>query len=187
MFVAVCVKAQVNVVDAGGQVCQDGGVMELHATSLQIAPGIAIPHMPSPTLVNTSDQAVKVALDYVIRQLPEGTTFADCFSGVCENYKETGAHTTATKEIAANSSLESQIEWGYQNVEGTCIVDFTLYVDGKKSISFTAKYINGSTDGVKGVASQAAQRSATYTLDGKRVNENAKGVVVRNGKLIIKK
>lgn len=191
MLMASCLYAQVNVVNAEGDVCKDGGVIDFHSETTIIAPMIPpIISLPSPTLVNTTDKEVSVALDVNIRQLPEGTTFKDCFSGVCVNYKEKGTHTTATKTIPAKGELETQIEWDCQNaskvyVEGTCIVDFTLYVDGKKSMTFTARYIHGEADGIKGIAKPSATTGATYTLDGKLVRGNAKGVVIRNGRKVV--
>lgn len=152
MFVATCVWAQVNVVSAEGTACEDGGVMVIRSQATVIVPGIPpIVSFSSPTLVNTTNAKVKVAMDINIRQLPEGTTFSDCFSGVCQSYTENGSHTTATREIDPNASLETQIEWNCQNkdrayVEGTCIADFTLYANGAKCKSFTVKYVHGDVE-----------------------------------------
>lgn len=193
MFVATCMSAQVKVIDAEGKACEDGGVMVFNSEATVIVPTIPpIISFSSPTLVNTTGNPVKVSMDITVRQLPEGTNFSDCFSGVCVNYGENSSHTTATKEIAANDKLPTQIEWNNKisngvYAEGTCIADFTLYVDGKKTMTFTAKYIHGGEDAMKEIAQPNTNKSTSYTLDGKPVRGNAKGLIVRNGKKVLVK
>lgn len=145
LFAISSIHAQVNVVDAKGNVCANGGVMDFYDEY----PELPMIMFGSPSLVNTTTAEVSVAMDVSIRQLPGGTSLSDCFSGVCKSYTETGAHTTATKSISAKATLPTQIEWSCYdskkgvNVEGICIVDYTLYVNGKKTQTFTARYING--------------------------------------------
>lgn len=188
-FVATCVNAQVNVVDSEGKVCENGGVLEFF-DELPEYPEII--EFGSPMLVNTSNSKVNVSLDVNIRQLPEGTSLSDCFSGLCTSYTATGSHKTSTKTIDPNSTLTTLIEWSCYNaakdvnVEGVCIVDFTLYVNNQKSMTFTAKYINGEAASIKGVATAVEKMQGTYTMDGKRVLDNAKGLLIRNGKKVLK-
>lgn len=191
MLLATCVYAQVKVVDSKGNACQNGGVMEIYSEETIIVPTIPpIISLSSPILVNTGSSKVSVSMDVNVRQLPEGTSFNDCFSGVCVNYDKTGSHTTAIREIAPNAELETQIEWNNQKqdrsyAEGTCIADFTLYVDGTQYMTFTVKYIHGVATAVKELP-QTPLPNATFTLDGKRVGDNAKGLVIHNGKKVIK-
>lgn len=190
LFATVCLHAQVNVVDAGGNVCPDGGVMDFY-DEMPDFPTMVM--FGSPMLVNTSDAKVRVSMDVTISQLPEGTALSDCFSGMCTNYKEVGAHKTATKEIEPMGTMPTLVEWDCfdaktnVNVEGVCIVDFTLYVNDQKSQTFTARYVNGDVTLVKGISVNAAQKQGTFSLDGKRLQNEAKGLVVRNGKKVVVK
>lgn len=189
MFIATCLNAQVNVVDAEGNVCENGGTLDFYDEYPEI-PVIIL--FGSPKLVNTSNSEVSVQMDVNIRQLPENTSLSDCFSGVCTSITEVGTHKTATKTIAAKGSLETQIEWDCRDmitnnsVEGICIVDFTLYVNGQKAQTFTARYINGEVNTVKDINANTSKKQGTFTLDGKRIQENAKGLLIRNGKKVVR-
>lgn len=160
LFAAIA-HAQVNVTDSEGHVYSNGSVIDFHDEMPEIP---FIIQFGAPTLVNTTDAEVSVALDVNIRQLPEGTSVSDCFSGVCTNYSMLGSHKTATKTIAPKTSLPTQIEWNCynasknENVEGFCLIDFTLYVNGLKSMTFTGRYINGELAEEKGILVLSAPR-----------------------------
>ncbi len=189
LFASVCIQAQVNVVDAAGNVCQEGGVLDFHDEM----PDLPLVMMGSPKLVNTSDAPVSVYFDVNIRQLPEGTSFDDCFSGVCVKFAQAGTHQSGAKDIDAQATMPTLMEWNCYdsqnkvNVEGICIVDFVMYVNGEKSLSFTARYINGDVSKVKGLATDAVKTQGTFSLDGKRLQGEAKGLVIRNGKKVLVK
>lgn len=186
-MVAACTYAQVNFTDAEGNVYGDGETITC-LPEFFFEPDE--PEFHGPKLVNTSDAQVSVKLDVNIRQLPAGTYVADCFGVECTNYKAEGTHTTSTKTIAAGKSLDTQIEWSNYNgstgeyVKGVCLVDFTLYVNGKKDKTVTAKFVYGDEDAIKGIAAEG--KKVAYTLDGKRAGKNSKGVVVLNGKKILR-
>ncbi|MBQ0019299.1 MAG: hypothetical protein KBT39_02130 [Bacteroidales bacterium] len=189
-MVAVCSYAQVNFTDPSGKAYGDGEVMTLRS---EIDEDWGDLVMPSPTLVNTSNAQVSVQMDVNIVELPEGTALSDCFSGSCTNYIKLGSHKTSVKTIPANGKLKTQIEWNFysnkisDNVNGTCIVEFTIYVNGNKDKTVKVHYVNGETDGVKNITLGEKSQKAVFTLDGKRVGEMTKGLVVRNGKKVIVK
>lgn len=179
-MVAACTYAQVNFTDAEGNVYGDG-----ETATISPDPEWGDFAGRSLVLVNTSSQEVSVKMDVNIRQLPGGTQVADCFSGKCVNYKEEGSHTTSTRTIAGNGKLRTEIEWfNTMEVSGACLIELTLYVNGKKDKTVTAKFVYGDEDAIKGIAAEG--KKVAYTLDGKRAGKNSKGVVVLNGKKILR-
>lgn len=180
-MVAACTYAQVNFTDAEGNVYGDGETATISPDPEWgdfLGRGLV--------MVNTSNDAVSVKMDVNIRQLPEGTHVADCFSGgACTNYKAVGTHSTATKTLAGNGKMSTEIEWfNATELDGVCVIDLTLYVNGKKDKTVTAKFVYGSEDAIKGISAEG--KKVAYTLDGKRAGKNSKGVVVLNGKKILK-
>ncbi len=183
---AVCSYAQVNITDPEGKVYENGSTMDIY-------PSMVIPDIPdflefhSPELVNTSASAVNVNLVINIKQLPEGTTFAECFSGMCTNYGEAKTVTTKAVTLAANETKKTACEWFYDEefAGKTCIADFTLYVNGKKDKTVTVRYINGDINSVNSVIADSVKKKGAFTIDGKRVANDTKGLVIKNGKKVI--
>lgn len=184
---AACSFAQVNFTDPEGNVYENGSTMNIY-------PSIVIPDIPdflefhSPKLVNTSASAVSVKFEINLKQLPAGTQFAECFSGACTNYKKEQVITTKAVTLAANETKETACEWFYDEefAGQTCIADFTIYVNGVKDKTVTVKYINGEPGAVNAITVDNAKRQGTFTIDGKRA-DNAKGLVIKNGKKVILK
>ena len=192
VFIAIAIHvtfsyAQINITDPNGIVYEDGSTMDIY-------PSIVIPDIPdflefhSPKLVNTSASAVSVKFEINLKQLPAGTQFAECFSGACTNYKKEQVITTKAVTLAANETKETACEWFYDEefAGQTCIADFTIYVNGVKDKTVTVKYINGEPGAVNAITVDNAKRQGTFTLDGKRA-DNAKGLVIKNGKKVIVK
>lgn len=183
----VCVMSQVQIVDAEWVSYKDGDVM-----SIFIDPDWMC--FDSPTLVNTTNAPVSVSLELKLRDLPAGTTLSDCFSGTgCESYEKLGVYTTPVKMIPAYDYLPTMIEWNcfdpyqFDYVEGVCVVDFTLYVNGVKDKTVTVGYINGDITKVESPTKDAhtAMQRGTFCLDGKRLDAQMKGLVVRDGRKIL--
>lgn len=186
---AVSSHAQVNFLGPDGKAYADGEVMKIYPEidewdDLTFA---------APKLQNTSASPVKVSFEVNLTQLPENTALSDCFSGACVNYDMLITRKSKEKTIEANSTISTEVEWNCYNFQtweyakGTCIVEFTLYVNGNKDKTVTVHYINGDTNGVNAVSLGAAKKQGTFALDGKRVGDNAKGLVVRNGKKLLVK
>ena len=183
----VCVMSQVQIIDAEWVSYKDGDVM-----SIFIDPDWM--YFESPTLVNTTNAPVSVYLELNLRDLPEKTTLSDCFSGnVCANYDKVGTYTTVVKTIPAYKYLQTMIEWNcwvdeiFDFVEGVCVVDFTLYVNGVKDKTVTVGYINGDITKVESPTKDAhtAMQRGTFSLDGKHLDAQMKGLVVRDGRKIL--
>lgn len=142
-IIAIFSYAQVDFTDPDGIVYGNG-------TTIDIYPSLVMPDYPdffefkSPLLFNTSTSAVSVKLEINLKQLPAGTTFAECFNGVCTNHNQEKVITTKSKNIGARESVHTACEWFYDEtmVGKTCIADFTLYVNGVKDKTVTVRYIN---------------------------------------------
>lgn len=186
----ICSYAQVIVTSPDGTVCADGATMDLFDEFPEEADFVSF---ECPVLENTGSSPVSVYLNVDIKQMPEGTTLSDCFGTKCIGYDKVEAHKTDTKQIAANAKIRTNIEWSnFSNktgdyIDGICIVEFTLYVNGQKAQTFTARYIQLDAMAVKDVKDNTTKVNGTFTVDGKRVADNAKGLLIRNGKKVLVK
>lgn len=190
LILTVGANAQVLFADpATGKTYADGETMRLLVT---VDPEWDEVMCPAPALVNNGATAVNVRMDVNIKQLPEGTTLADCFSGKCTNYGTTGTHSTTTKSLAAGAKMSTEIEWNslssttWENVYGTAIVEFTLYVNNEKSSTVTVEFINADPASVGNVEASATTR-VWYTMGGQRVMPGTKGLLVSKGKKVLKR
>lgn len=187
---AACSYAQVNITDPEGKVYEDGSTMEIYDIFPEEEDFVMF---EAPMLVNTSSSPVKVSLEVNLKELPEGTQFSNCFEGACTFVKGVGTFKTVTKEIAANGQMSTQIEWSCYDAsndvyaKGVCVADFTLYVNGVKDKTVTVRYVNGEAGSVNAITVDNAKRQGIFTLDGKRAAEDAKGLVIKNGKKVIVK
>ena len=185
---AACSFAQVNFTDPEGNVYENGSTMDIY-------PSIVIPDIPdflefhSPKLVNTSASAVSVNLEINIKELPAGTQFAECFSGACTNHKEAKVVMTKAVTLSANETRDTACEWFYDEEYAgkICIADYTVYVNGKKDKTVTVRFINGDSNSVNSVIADSVKKKGAFTIDGKRVADNTKGLVIKNGKKMIVK
>lgn len=189
LILSLGASAQVMFADTEGKTYADGETMRLLVT---VDPDWEEVMCPAPMLVNKGTTAVNVRMDVNIRQLPEGTLLADCFSGKCTNYPTVGSHSTASKPIAAGATMNTEIEWNSfsssvgDNVYGTAIVEFTLYVNNEKSSIVTVEFAYPDPASVGKVEADAQPR-VWYTVSGRRVMPGAKGLYVSKGKKIMKK
>lgn len=187
LCIIICAQAQVLFLNPEGNACNDGSTINIYA---KLDPVWHELQCESPSLKNTGAQTVNVSLGINIKALPENTSVADCFIGECVNYKTTGSHNTATKQLAAGEEILTQVEWsswnGTENVEGQATVEFTVYVNGQKDKVVTVNYIYSTTDGISNIP-VSVTRSEAYNLNGQRVTDNTKGLVITNGKKIIRK
>lgn len=180
--------AQVNFTDPEGKVYEDGSTMDIY-------PSLVIPELPDffefkgPELVNTSASDVNVKLEINIKQLPEGTQFAECFSGACTNHVKEEVITTKAQTLPGNGTMHTACEWFYDEslVGKTCIADFTLYVNNKKDKTITVRFINAEPGAVNAITADAVKKMGTFTLDGKRAANDAKGIIIKGGKKILVK
>lgn len=191
VVMAATAQAQVLFSDGEGRTYGDGEVMLLNTFE---DPDWGDLMCPAPELVNKGSQSASVKMEVKITQIPNGTTLADCFSGGCVSYSSTGSHTTATKTIGAGKSLSTAIEWNcwsdalYDYAQGSCWVEFTLYVGGQKDKTVTVIYNNGDAEAETGICTLPTTEKAEgtcYTLDGRKASAKARGIVVRDGKKFI--
>lgn len=178
-LLAFAANAQVAFTDANGKEYADGETMVVNAT---VDPDYGDVSLHCPILVNKGKSKVSVKMDVNIITLPEKTQVSDCFSGKCVNYKETGSHSTTTKEIGAESSLETQIEWscwdGSDYAKGTAVVEFTLYVDGSKDKTVTVQFVYGEEADLNEVESELTVVAA-YSITGQLVDPSTRGIVLQ--------
>lgn len=190
-LMAFTVQAQVLFSDPEDKTYGDGETMILNTFE---DPDWGDIMCPAPSLVNTGSTSVSIRMEVNIKQIPAGTSLADCFSGGCTNYASAGKHTTATKSIAAGKSISTAIEWNcwsdvlFDYAQGSCQVEFTLYVNGQKDKVVTVIYNNHDEEvetGISSLTAVQAGKNSCYSLDGRRASANTKGIIIRNGKKFI--
>ena len=100
---------------------------------------------PAPALRNKSAEDITANLHYSIN-MPHGS-FSECISGKCYSRDANGDYTSGNFIIPAGKDIPSLCEWscGYTDTwepkTGTCITNFTLYVEGEEGPTVTVKYV----------------------------------------------
>ncbi len=100
---------------------------------------------PAPILCNKSAEEVSASLHYSVN-MPHGT-FAECISGMCYIRDANGDYTSGSFTIPAGENLPSQCEWNCMTTDtweyktGTCIAQFTLYINDEAAGTITVKYV----------------------------------------------
>ena len=100
---------------------------------------------PAPALRNKSAEDITANLHYSIN-MPHGS-FSECISGKCYSRDANGDYTSGNFIIPAGKDISSLCEWscGYTDTwdpkTGTCITNFTLYVEGEEGPTVTVKYV----------------------------------------------
>lgn len=183
-LLAFTANAQVAFTDANGKEYADGETMVINAKiETDEVYGDDV-YFEGPILVNNGKSTVSVKMDVNIVSLPENTKLADCFSGQCVNYYETGSHSTSTKEIAAGKNLPTTIEWNCMNdkdysfIKGTAVVEYTLYVNGSKDKTVTVKFVYGEEADLNEVESELTVVAA-YSITGQLVDPSTRGIVLQ--------
>ena len=97
---------------------------------------------------------------------------------------------TSTSIILATASEQAWVDVPtYTVAEGDAICgEKTFYIfraTGKSTYFNTFKITRSSTTGIQGVQAEKAD-AAAYNLAGQKVSENYKGVVIKNGKKVVK-
>lgn len=99
---------------------------------------------PAPILRNTSSSKLSASLHYNLN-MPHGS-FSECVSGTCWMKNTNGDYVSDKFEIPAGD-LSTLCEWNCTTTDtwepktGTCITNFTLYVEGEEGPTITVKYV----------------------------------------------
>lgn len=178
-LMASAVQAQVVFLDPEGNEYADGSSMTIKSQSDPDFPEDV--YYECPIIKNKGAQAVNVSLTVNILELPENTAIADCFGGACINFDVVGSHTTIAREVPADGTLSTQVEWNSWNGVGLdttqASIELTANVgDEKTTITVTYVYDNGGNrlNGTK----TAATVVACYSILGRPTSPNTKGIVL---------
>lgn len=102
--------------------------------------------------------------------MPHGS-FSECISGKCYSRDANGDYTSGNFIIPAGKDIPSLCEWscGYTDTwepkTGTCITNFTLYIEGEEGPTVTVKYVYDTrpvmvnTIGIAGYSTLYADRA----------------------------
>lgn len=145
----------------------------------------------APVIKNNGSSAVNVYADYDITEMPHGA-FQDCIGGSCKSYNKTGHYTSAVANVAGKGTATTLMEWNCMSTKtfdyepGTCTIKLDLYVNSKKESSYTIKYVYEKTEGVNTVTNSEKKATRTYDLQGRTVKGAAKGLLIMNGKKVLR-
>lgn len=169
-------------VDANGDEIADGTALTMNQAEDDGFGGIEVPLKG--LYISGASSATLTA---TIEEMPEGSSFACCVGSNCRNLSKAGSLSITGISSLGKTEINNT-EW-LPAAYGSCKVTFNIK-NGSTLGSGKTVYVNfvyADPASISGVTVNEANYGKAYNVAGQRVNSDAKGIVIRNGKKYIAK